>query len=194
MASTVLRFAPWKLAVTAASFAALVGPIARAGDDPRTAIAQLESDAGHRAIVAEAIAHARDALERAARLHALHDEAHAAEADSLALEWASAGRDLARAVDAEARAGEARRKATEARAQLERSKALVEEAIARVGRLETEIAQAQRSSRTPQAAVESHARSQSSASGPPSVGTPKSSAPEVSTPEVSAPRGSGTVP
>jgi hypothetical protein len=194
MASTALRLAPRKLAVAVASLAILAPPHAHADDDPRAAIAKLESDAGHQAIVADALVRAREALERATRLHALHDEEHAAEADGLALEWASVGRDLVRAVDAETKAAQARRKAAEAQAQLDRSRALVEEAIARVGRLETEIAQAQRSNRTTHTAVESHASPPPSATDRPSVSPPKSSTPKGSAPKISAPRGSDPAP
>jgi hypothetical protein len=147
----------WKTAVATALFAQLVCPRARAGDDPRTSIAQLEQDVSHQAIVADALARAKDALERATRLHALHDDRHAAEADGLALEWAAVGRDLARAVDAEGVAADVRRRATDTQAQLERSRALVEESIARVGRLETEVSQAQRPDGASRVAVESHA-------------------------------------
>jgi hypothetical protein len=190
MVPTGLRAAPWKLAAAIASLAIFVGPGAQAGDDARTAIAQLESDAAQQAIVAAALGHAREALERATRLHAVHDEDHAAAADALALEWASLGRDLVRAADAESTAAEARRKATEAQAQLERSKALVETALARVGRLETEIAQAQGSNGTERTAVESHASPQPSATGRLSASPPKSSTPQVSAPSASPPKSS----
>lgn len=143
-------------AVATAAFALTVCRCAWASEDPRTAVAQLEQDTAHQAIVVNALARAKDALERATRLHALRDEAHAAEADALALEWAVVGRDLIRAVDAEASAADVRRRATEAQAQLERSRALVEEAIARVGRLQTEMARAQRPDRAARVAVESH--------------------------------------
>jgi hypothetical protein len=187
MPSTGLRSVPWKLAAAIASLVVLASGGARAGDDPRSAVAQLESDTAHHAIVAEALARAREALERATRLHAVRDESHATEADALALEWAAVGRDLVRAADAEASAAETRRQATDAQAQLERSKALVEEAIARVGRLETEIAQTQRSNRPTRIAVESHANEP--AADRPAVVPPKRSAASVSTP-----RGSDATP
>ncbi|HXX67008.1 MAG TPA: hypothetical protein VEK07_07500 [Polyangiaceae bacterium] len=156
MASTDLRTTRSKVAVAAATVALSVCPIALADGDARASIQALEHDTSHRAIVADAVGRAKEALERATRLHALHDEPHAAEADALALEWAAIGRDLMRAVRAEEEAAEVRRKATDAQAQLERSRALVEEAIARVGRLEIEIARAQRPGGASRIAVEAH--------------------------------------
>src|SRR5271166_365523 len=95
-------------------------------------VAQLEHDPPHAPVTAEALQKAKDALERATRLRAAGDEAHAKAADGLALEWAQSGRDLARAADAEATAAELRRKAVDAQALLERTRAQVEEGIAHV--------------------------------------------------------------
>lgn len=156
MASTNPLATRPRLPVAAAAVALFICHDARADGDARTSIAALEHDANHQAVVADAVTHAKEAIERATRLHALHDERHAAEADALALEWATIGLDLVRAVDAEEEAAGVRRKATDAQAQLERSRALVEEAIARVGRLETEIARSQRPERASRVAVETH--------------------------------------
>lgn len=111
---------------------------------------QLERDKEHRSVTADALAHARAALERAVRLRGAKiwghdpDEKHAAQADGLAREWAETARDLVRAVDAEKTAADTRRRAMDAQAQLERTRALVEEAIARVGRLKAAITEAER--------------------------------------------------
>jgi hypothetical protein len=122
-------------------------------DDHAAALAlvdQLERDTEHRSVTADALAHARAALERAVRLRAAKiwghdpDEKHAAQADGLAREWAETARDLVRAVDAEKTAADTRRKAMDAQAQLERTRALVEEGIARVGRLKAAITEAER--------------------------------------------------
>jgi hypothetical protein len=119
-------------------------------------VAQLGQDAAHRGVTADAVAKAKDALERAQRMRAAGDEAHAKAADGLALEWAQAGRDLAKAADAEQSAAELRRKAVDAQAQLERSRALVEEALASVGRLQAELEHEKATPHEPRVAVETH--------------------------------------
>jgi hypothetical protein len=134
---------PWAWADDHADAVALVG--------------QLEQDAAHKGVTADAVAKAKDALERAQRMRAAGDEAHAKAADGLALEWAQAGRDLAKAVDAEQSAAELRRKAVDAQAQLERSRAMVEEALASVGRLQAELDHEQATPHEPRVAVETHA-------------------------------------
>ena len=133
-------------------------PAARADDqaDAVALVAELAQDAVHRGVTADAVARARDALERGQRMRAAGDEAHAKAADALALEWAQMGRDLAKAVDAEQSAAELRRKAMDAQAQLERSRALVEEALASVGRLQAELDHEQAAPHEPRVAVETH--------------------------------------
>src|SRR5579883_2131013 len=117
---------------------------------------ELAQDEAHKAVTAEAVARAGDALERAARMRDTGDEAHARMADAVAMEWVATGNDLRRAADAEAKAAELRAKAEEARAQAERTRALVEEAIARVGRLRAELAEAEHASTEDRTAVEVH--------------------------------------
>lgn len=119
-------------------------------------LAQLDQDVAHKGVTADAVGKAKDALERAQRMRAAGDEAHAKAADGLALEWAQAGRDLAKAVDAEQSAAGLRRKAVDAQAQLERSRALVEEALASVGRLQAELDHEQATPHEPRVAVETH--------------------------------------
>jgi hypothetical protein len=119
-------------------------------------VAQLEHDTAHAAVTAEAVGHAKDALERATRLRTAGDEAHAKAADGLALEWAQVARDLAKAADAEASAADLRRKAVEAQAQLERARAQVEEGIAHVGRLRAELTEAEKAPKIERTAVEMH--------------------------------------
>jgi len=133
-------------------------PGARADDhaDAVALVAQLEQDAAHRGVTADAVAKAKDALERAQRMRAAGDEAHAKAADGLALEWAQDGRDVAKAVDAELSAADLRRKAVDAQAQLERSRAMVEEALASVGRLQAELDHEQAAPHEPRVAVETH--------------------------------------
>jgi hypothetical protein len=134
-------------------------PAAQAQGDDRTIaqalVAALEHDSAHASVLAEPLARARDAVEQAARLRAVGDEAHARAADGLAREWAETGRDLARASDAEQQAADSRKKALESQARLSRTRTLVEEAIARVGRLSAEIAQTNRVGSEPKTARES---------------------------------------
>jgi hypothetical protein len=118
-----------------------VGGSGEAAGDPRVLLHQLEQDAAHRTLLADALTETRDALERAHRFHILRDEGHARDAEALALEWAEMGRDLVRASDAEERAAQVRRKATDGQVQLDRTRALVEETVARLGRLRAEIAE-----------------------------------------------------
>lgn len=140
---------PWP-ALAAALLAGLAGPAAAQPADEHGAataiVTQLGQDAAHNhehsAVTADALADAKDALERATRLRVAGDEAHAKAADGLALEWAETARDLVRAVDAETAAADLRRKAMDAQAQLDRSRAMVEEAIASIGRLQAELEQA----------------------------------------------------
>jgi hypothetical protein len=104
----------------------------------------LASDAKHKAATAAIVQRGKDALERATRMRAAGDEAHAKLADGLALELAETGRDLVRAIDVETTADETRRAATDAGVMGERERALLEEGIARNGRLKAEIAELDR--------------------------------------------------
>jgi hypothetical protein len=133
-------------------------PAQTAGDHAaaEVLVLELEHDTGHAVVTADAVASAKGALERATRLRAAGDDAHAKAADGLALEWAQTGRDLARAADAEATATELRRKAVDAQAQLERTRAQVEEGIAHVGRLRTQLQEAEKAGKVDHVAVEVH--------------------------------------
>ena len=102
-------------------------------------VQQLEQDTGHAVVTSDAVASAKGALERATRLRAAGDEAHARLADGLAFEEATGAEDLARAIDAEKAANDARRAATDAGVVGDRERALLEEGIARNGRLKAEL-------------------------------------------------------
>lgn len=120
---------------------------AQGTDDHAAATAvvqQFEKDPAHASLTAVPITNAKDAMERATRLRAVGDEAHAKAADGLAREWADMARDSARAADAEGAASDARRKAEDVKARVERSRALVEEGIARIGRMRAELEDASR--------------------------------------------------
>jgi hypothetical protein len=138
----------------------LAAPLtAQAGGDraaAETLMLQLEHDPGHAGVTADALASARNALERATRMRAAGDETHARAADGLALEWAQIARDVAKAADAEARAAVLRHKAVDEQAQLERTRAQVEEGIAHVGRLRAQLEEAEHGGRVERVAVEAH--------------------------------------
>ena len=90
-------------------------------------------------VSAEAVGQAMEATERATRLRAAGDEAHARVADGLSHEWTETARDLELAVAAEKMAAERRREAMRAQAQLQRTRTLVEEGIARLGRIRSDL-------------------------------------------------------
>ncbi|HEV3190993.1 MAG TPA: hypothetical protein VGY54_10875 [Polyangiaceae bacterium] len=156
--ATRLRYARVLATAPAAILLLSTPPEAQAqGDDhtiAQTLVTSLEHDSAHASVLAEPIARAHDALEQATRLRTVGDEAHARAADGLAREWAETGRDLARASDAEQQAADLQKKALESQARLSRTRTLVEEAIARVGRLSAEIAQANRAGSEPRSARE----------------------------------------
>ncbi len=136
----------WMTAV-AAGFAC-TGAVAAAtmawGDDRATTASTLDAldhDAVHKEAIAANVKRAKDAVERATRLRAAGDEAHARLADGLAREEAEGAEDLARAIDAEKAANDARRAATDAGVTGDRERALLEEGIARNGRLKAELAE-----------------------------------------------------
>jgi hypothetical protein len=147
------------LAMAAGMMLVLVPPTsagAEGADDRGVAealVQQLERDGAHKAVLADALRNAQDALERAKRMHAAGDDGHARGAEGLAREWAETGRDLARAAQAEATAADLSQKALDAQAKLERERALVEEGLARVGRLTAELNHAREPTRQ---AVEVH--------------------------------------
>lgn len=117
--------------------------IAGAAEDDRAATermaTELDHDAAHKTLTADAVGHARKALERALRMRQSGDETRARETEGLARRWIELARDLARTADAEAQAGLLRSAANDAGAHVERERALLEEAIARTGRLKAEI-------------------------------------------------------
>ena len=136
----VFRWAP-AVAFAALALAALTAGIAH-GDNRTSATAildELANDAVHKAAIGAIVQRGRDALERATRMRAAGDEAHAQLADGLALEEAETARDLVRALEVERMADDARRGTTDAGAVGERERALLEEGIARNGRLKAEI-------------------------------------------------------
>lgn len=150
-----LVFAVALLGVVAAIPSAL-GQGANAHAMAEAIVREVGRDPAHKSAAATCLAGAEQMLERATRLRAARDEAHAQAADGVALEWAMAARDLARAIDVEAKAVQARHAALETQAQVERAHALVDEGIARVGRLKADIERMQNEGQPGRAAVERH--------------------------------------
>jgi hypothetical protein len=102
-------------------------------------LALLEKDTAHGPLIADDVKQARDALERATRMHDANDEKRARLAEGLAAEWAQVARDLVRAAEAEGAATDARLAANDAGAHADRERSLLEEGIARQGRLRAEL-------------------------------------------------------
>ncbi|CAN91232.1 hypothetical protein predicted by Glimmer/Critica [Sorangium cellulosum So ce56] len=107
---------------------AVGAPIAASGPSP-----------GAAKVVAEPMAHAKRALQRAHGARAAGDATNARRLDAVALEWAEAARTLLRAAAAEAAAVEAAKRAREVETKLERARALLEETQARRGRAAAEL-------------------------------------------------------
>ena len=119
-------------------------------------VREVGRDPEHSKAAATSLAIAEQMLERARRLRAARDEAHAQAADGVALEWAMAARDLGRALDVEAKAVRARHAALATQAQVERAHATLDEGVARVGRLRAELERLQREAEPSRVAVERH--------------------------------------
>ena len=169
---------PWVGSLTVALSLTSVAAGLAEQDDRAAALAttnELERVANHKSVAAEAIARAKNALDRASQLRAVGDPVHARLAEGLGRQWAETGRDLGRAADAEAQALDLRRKAQDNQAQIIKTRALVEEVIARTGRLRAEIDAIERDGGAPRTAVELHDREGASkrptgSSSPPAPG------------------------
>src|SRR5690242_3894341 len=57
-------------------------------------VADLDHDSAHKLLTQDAVAHAKQALERSLRMRQAGDETRAREVDALARGWAELGRDL----------------------------------------------------------------------------------------------------
>jgi len=140
-----------------------------AGRDDRAAtqtlLDELGRDAKHRAVIADSVARAADALERGRRMRVAGDAAHAAAAEALAGQWVETARALVRAADIETQANELHRKALAADGQVAKTRELVEEVIARTGRLRAQIAAAEHDPGPGKTAVETHAGDRAATKG-----------------------------
>jgi hypothetical protein len=103
-------------------------------------IAEIEKDAHQKELCADPITRAKAAQERAKRMRAAGDEAHAKLADGLALEWTRVAQELARADALETHAHDSRTLASDAGARVETERAMLEQQLAENGRLQAELA------------------------------------------------------
>jgi len=111
-------------------------------------------------VVAEPLADARRAHERARGALSAGDSRHASMLTKLALDWATTARSLLDAVLLERQAAEQSERAGVAREHVQRARALLAEQQARLGRLEAEVdkLEAQRSSTSDTATTDEKAR------------------------------------
>lgn len=134
------RWAPLLAAAIAA--APLLAWAAGAPNDraaAESAIAAIEANPRAKAVSEEPVRKAKDALERARRMRAAGDDAHARLAEAVAYEWTRAAQESVRAADAEAVAASAKLAAIDAGAATERERALLEQQIAENGRMQAEL-------------------------------------------------------
>ncbi len=123
--------------------AVLLGAFALAtrarGADASKGIEELEQDKAHQVLVAEPLAKAKAALERARRFRAAGDEPRAKAADALATTWVEAARETVKAQETEAHAEAEVARVADAGRLVERERALVEEAMMQNGRLRAQL-------------------------------------------------------
>ena len=149
---------------------------AAAGSDDRAAAEAVlrEVEASPKKdVAAEMTTRSRGALDRAAKLRAAGDEAHARLADGLAKTWAETARDVVRAVDVEEKAQTSRRAATDAGVLADRERALLEEGIAQSGRVRAQLEAVERESK------EQPARTSAAANADTDGGSPRPKAPKA---------------
>lgn len=133
-------------------------------------------------VVAEMVSRSRGALDRAAKLRASGDEAHARLADGLAKTWAEAARDVVRAVEVEEKAQAARRAATDAGVVADRERALLEEGIAQSGRVRAQLDAVERDAKEQPARTSSAAQNDVGDGGAAKPRTPKTTTPNAPSP------------
>jgi hypothetical protein len=109
------------------------------GANPAKGIEELEQDKAHAPLVAEPLAKAKAAEERARRFRSSGDEPRARSADALAATRIDAARETIKAQEAEARAEAEAARVADAGRHVERERALVEEAMMQNGRLRAQL-------------------------------------------------------
>jgi hypothetical protein len=117
-----------------------------AGPDPaaeaQRLVALLDGPAT-RALVADPLAKAKAAQQRAQSARGSGDLHHATELDALALSWAQVADDLVRTAAAEKKLSELQTQVTDLEQKAVRTQALIEQTIARRGRAEQNLANAE---------------------------------------------------
>jgi hypothetical protein len=113
---------------------------------------RLSKDEANRAIVKDAAARARDALDRSRQMERAGDTRHAALLRETAAEWVALATDLVRTAAAERDAQAAEKALVEAETKTVRARALLEETISRKGRAEAQWAELTRNAAAAKAA------------------------------------------
>lgn len=117
-------------------------PAFAAGPDPaaeaQRLVTALDVPATH-ALVADPLAKAKAAQERARAARASGDLHHATELDALALTWAQVADDLVRTSAAEKKLADLQKQVTDVEQKSVRTQALIEQTIARRGRAEQNL-------------------------------------------------------
>ena len=117
-----------------------------AGPDPAAAAQRLLTllDApATRILVADPLAKAKAAQQRAQNARGSGDLRHSTELDQLALTWAQVAEDLVRTAAAEKQLSEVQKQVSELEQKAVRTQALIEQTIARRGRAEQNLANAE---------------------------------------------------
>jgi hypothetical protein len=126
--------------------AVLPKPAHAAGPDPAAEAQRLVTllDApATRSTVADPLAKAKAAQQRAQSARGSGDLQHATELDALALTWAQVADDLLRTAEAEKKLSELQKQVSELEQKAVRTQALIEQTIARRGRAEQNLANAE---------------------------------------------------
>lgn len=121
-------------------FAQAAGP--DPGAEAKRLVTQLDAPAT-RTIVADPLAKAKAAQQRAQNARGAGDLHHATELDALALTWAQVADDLVRTAAAEKKLAELQKQVSELEQKAVRTQALIEQTIARRGRAEQNLANAE---------------------------------------------------
>lgn len=120
--------------------AVLAAGVAASADDPRaqttTILAALAERPDAQRVAEASIARANAALRRADQQRAAGDQAHGAQLEQTALEWATASELLDKTAQAEKQLAELQTRTTELETKVFRAQALVEQTVARRARAE----------------------------------------------------------
>jgi hypothetical protein len=142
-------------------------------DRAQALLAELDKQGAASGAAKDAVAESRRALGRADKARLAGDQKHGAELESLALEWAEAGRELMRAAAAERRATELEKKLTEAEVKLRTTRTLIEQAAARRARADAELAELKKGPEAAAAPLATGPKSATSAAPPKAAAPPK---------------------